>query len=585
MIFKIRDGREYFYQWDIDREILVLDPTVTEVHFCNRTDDCSLVVEVKEIEIFADNKLLRVERYAQVPNILLQDNWKIKAYAYCSDTFTKVEQTFNVKSRTKPSDYVYTETEVLTYQQLEKRLDEIEENGFSEDVVNNAVNDYFEKNPIEIPEPDLTGYATEDYVDNAVANVKVDLTGYATEEYVQKEIAEAALGGEVDLDGYATEQYVQTEIGKIKIPTVPTNVSAFTNDAKYATENYVTQAINNIDIPEADVDLGDYYTKAEVYNKTEVDNKLSDISVDTEVQISDDGNGNVTIEAAEGGGEVTPADLSNYYTKDETNALIPYVPSKVSELANDKNYISSIPSEYITETELNAKGYVTSLAGYATTDYVEDMLDGANKALSYAHYSEMMTKLVALDKDALSVGQNIMIVELNVPDLWVSGIETTSTTPSYATDVAIINELAQTGYIRVGYFRLSALETQKVDLTSYADRAEVNQLISTATDALVYNSVNESTTLTLSITELPPISTITHSNAITAINQLQTTLVEGFSVQFKTATEVTNNETTAYWIGDDCKDGVFTPIADTFYEVYCYYNSVKANVVNMVIKL
>lgn len=45
------------------------------------------------------------------------------------------------------------------------------------------------------------------------------------------------------------------------------------------------------------------------------------------------------------------------------------IPTKVSELENDKNYINSIPSEYITETELNEKGYLTEhqdLSEYAT---------------------------------------------------------------------------------------------------------------------------------------------------------------------------------------------------------------------------
>ena len=39
--------------------------------------------------------------------------------------------------------------------------------------------------------------------------------------------------------------------------------------------------------------------------------------------------------------------LSNYYTKKEVNDLIP----------ND--YLTEIPSEYITETELNSKNYIT----------------------------------------------------------------------------------------------------------------------------------------------------------------------------------------------------------------------------------
>ena len=49
-------------------------------------------------------------------------------------------------------------------------------------------------------------------------------------------------------------------------------------------------------------------------------------------------------------------DVSSFITSED----LPTVPTKVSELTNDKNYISSIPSEYITETELNAKGYLTS---------------------------------------------------------------------------------------------------------------------------------------------------------------------------------------------------------------------------------
>lgn len=37
----------------------------------------------------------------------------------------------------------------------------------------------------------------------------------------------------------------------------------------------------------------------------------------------------------------------------------PSIPSKVSQLTNDSGFISSIPSEYVTDTELNAKGYLT----------------------------------------------------------------------------------------------------------------------------------------------------------------------------------------------------------------------------------
>ena len=34
------------------------------------------------------------------------------------------------------------------------------------------------------------------------------------------------------------------------------------------------------------------------------------------------------------------------------------IPTKVSELENDRKYLTSVPAEYITETELNSKGYI-----------------------------------------------------------------------------------------------------------------------------------------------------------------------------------------------------------------------------------
>lgn len=52
------------------------------------------------------------------------------------------------------------------------------------------------------------------------------------------------------------------------------------------------------------------------------------------------------------------------------------VPTKVSELTNDAKYLTSVPAEYITETELTAKGYLTehqSLANYATIANLEDL--------------------------------------------------------------------------------------------------------------------------------------------------------------------------------------------------------------------
>ena len=108
-MFKLQDGREHLWQWDINRKVIVEDPTIKEVHFSNRFDDCSLVVEVKD-------------GLADIPNILLQDNRPIRVYGY-RDGYTLVEQHITVKARTKPTDYVYTETEIHRGEDLQSKID------------------------------------------------------------------------------------------------------------------------------------------------------------------------------------------------------------------------------------------------------------------------------------------------------------------------------------------------------------------------------------------------------------------------------------------------------------------------------
>ena len=116
-MFRIEDGREHFYQWDTNRRLIVSDPEIIEVHFCNRTDDCSLVCET-----YVEDDVTLVD----VPNILLQTDWKIRVYAY-DGNYTKHDACYEVKSRTKPADYIYTETEVKNYEEYELRLQELEE--------------------------------------------------------------------------------------------------------------------------------------------------------------------------------------------------------------------------------------------------------------------------------------------------------------------------------------------------------------------------------------------------------------------------------------------------------------------------
>ena len=109
---------------------------------------------------------------------------------------------------------------------------------------------------------DLSSYATKEELTNAINSIDLSayalkteipsLDGYATTEYVDNAIANVPSGGNVDLSNY----YTKAETNAL-IPSLE----------GYATKEYVSTAINSIPA----TDLSNYYTKNETYSKTEVD--------------------------------------------------------------------------------------------------------------------------------------------------------------------------------------------------------------------------------------------------------------------------------------------------------------------------
>lgn len=152
-MFKLQDGREHLWQWDINRKVIVEDPTIKEVHFSNRFDELSLVVEVKD-------------GLADIPNILLQDNRPIRVYGY-RDGYTLVEQHITVKARTKPTDYVYTETEIHRWEDLQSKIDEVATG------IPTKVSELENDSGYLTQHQSLEGLATEEYVNDAIAAIPV----------------------------------------------------------------------------------------------------------------------------------------------------------------------------------------------------------------------------------------------------------------------------------------------------------------------------------------------------------------------------------------------------------------------------
>ena len=194
--------------------------------------------------------------------------------------------------------------------------------------------------------PSLDGYATESYVTEQISNIpSVDLTdyakkneipdvsGYITEEqllakdyadkaYVTEEIAKASTGGEIDLSTY---------LSKVE-----------------ATETYVTKESGKSLIADTEIER---LASVDNYDDTEIDNRIR--------AIEDDYIKNTDLAAVAKSGSYNDLADTPSIPSIEGLAKTEDIPTKVSELENDSNYLSSIPEEYVTDTELEAKGYLT----------------------------------------------------------------------------------------------------------------------------------------------------------------------------------------------------------------------------------
>lgn len=127
-------------QWDKGRtlEISMLDaPDTYQVHFAHKGAKEAYVLEASNGKV-------------NVPNIILTQHKEIMAWIYIvgdgtGETIRKIN--LPVKPRTKPADYIYEETEVLSYGTLLKRIQEMEEK--QSEIIKAAVETYLEENPVE----------------------------------------------------------------------------------------------------------------------------------------------------------------------------------------------------------------------------------------------------------------------------------------------------------------------------------------------------------------------------------------------------------------------------------------------------
>lgn len=117
MTITIADGRGALWQWDTGRRVKITDGDgVKQIHYQNRCFGCSVDVDVED------------DGTAIIPDELLQDYHRLTAYAYATDdtgAYTMVQQDFAVYKRAKPADYVYTPTDQMTLQTIQRQIGDL----------------------------------------------------------------------------------------------------------------------------------------------------------------------------------------------------------------------------------------------------------------------------------------------------------------------------------------------------------------------------------------------------------------------------------------------------------------------------
>ena len=221
--------------------------------------------------------------------------------------------------------------------------------------------------------PSISGLATETYVDDKFDSINAD--AYATKLYVDNSLSNKA-NKEHTHSQYLTEHQDISHLAlKTDIPTVPTKTSELTNDSGFITN------IPSEFVTETELQAKGYLTQHQDISHLATKDEIPSVPSNVSAFVNDAGY--ITEIPSQ---YVTEYELSlkGYLTEHQDltgYALTTDLPTHTSDLTNDSGFITDIPLEYVTESELASKGYLTShqdishlatkteLSGYSTTDH------------------------------------------------------------------------------------------------------------------------------------------------------------------------------------------------------------------------
>lgn len=203
----------------------------------------------------------------------------------------------------------------------------------------------------------------------------------------------------------------------------------------------------------------------ELVDKDEL-GKVNDVTVNGESVLGEDKVAKIII------GDVTYSEETQEVSHETfTQSIILHKISKTgkySDLLEKPNVIDNLDSTSITDILSANQGNV-----------LKKMIQNIAQAKSFSTISDMVSALNGYSNTELKIAMNLYIQALNVPDFWVYSVEETNVTYSYVSDDELINKINQDGFIQIGYYKISKLETDKVDLTNYYNKSQIDGFIST----------------------------------------------------------------------------------------------------------
>lgn len=401
--------------------------------------------------------------------------------------------------------------------------------------------------PVDGPGADLSNYYTKVEVDEAIlaaiANIEipqVDLTGYATESFVAEKINELNIPS---IEGLATETYVDSKFAEVKVPA---NVSELANDAGYITseqtderlQNYVSNEVYEINQAVINNALNNRYNKTDAdkrfalnANLNELAEKVDTIKIPTSVSELVNDTGYITAEdipeisIPDTSSFITMADveakgyltehqsIEHLATKEELESAINSVDHPVVDLSgyateefvinkiaeaelssgdepvdlsgyatkeDIKNFITEVPEEYITENELNAKGFITEH---------QDLSDYAKKDELFSKSYNDLTDTPEIP-DVTGLASEAYVIEklnaLNIPEV-PTNVSAFANDAGYLTEHQDLSEYAKKTDIPVVTAfatkeelnkAIEEIEHPTVDLDNYVTREEISDFIS-----------------------------------------------------------------------------------------------------------